>query len=367
MVKYVNNKIKIILDKLIDNGYEAYIVGGFVRDYLLGIESYDVDIATSAKPIDVIDIFSLNNGTEDNYGSVYIKDKLYNYDITTYRKELKYEDRKPIEYEYASFLEEDIIRRDFTINSMYMSNDGSIIDIYNGKKDLEDKIIRCIGDIETKMTEDPLRMLRAIRFASIFDFKIEDELKTFIINHKELLNNLSYTRKKEELDKIFKSNNVENGIKLIKELDIEEYLGIKIKKNISNCIDYLGIWSQIEFSSEYPFKISEKENIELIRKILKYGIIDNVIIYKYGLYASVIAASILGYSRSYVSELYKNMPIYTDKDININGDEIQEILNINPSSIISDIYVDLELKILNGIISNTKEDIKKYLKENWRK
>ncbi len=122
----MNDKIKNILQKLIDKGFSAYIVGGFVRDYILGLETYDVDIATSATPKDVREIFDLNNGNDENYGSIYIKDKLYNYDITTYRKELKYENRRPVEYEYIDSIHEDIQRRDFTINSLYMDLNGHV-------------------------------------------------------------------------------------------------------------------------------------------------------------------------------------------------------------------------------------------------
>ena len=203
MVNNVNNKIKNVLLKFEENNYEVYIVGGFVRDYLLGIESYDIDICTSATPKEIKELFDLNNSNDDNYGRVCFKDSLYNYDITTFRKEIKYQDRKPVEYEYIKEVKEDILRRDFTINSLYMDSNGIIHDLVDGKKDLEDKVIRVIGNIEDKMCEDPLRMLRAIRFASLLDFKIENTLFNYIRQNKQLIRTLSYTRKKEELDKIF--------------------------------------------------------------------------------------------------------------------------------------------------------------------
>lgn len=366
MVKVVNNKIKIVLEKIIGNGFTAYVVGGYVRDYLLGRETFDVDISSSAEPKDIRDIFDLNNGSDDNYGSVFFKDKLYNYDITTFRKELKYANRKPIEYEFIDSIDEDIKRRDFTINALYMDVDGNIHDDVEGQKDLENKIIRVVGSIEDKMIEDPLRMLRAIRFASTLDFKLESNLETYIKQNKQLIQTLSYTRRKEELDKIFKSQNYLSGIELIKRLNLCDVLEINIEHPITETMDPLGIWAQIEFSKEYPFTNNEKEKIDIIKKIISYGIIDNIVLYEYGLHNSIIAGEILGYNRSYISEIYKNLPIYSVKDIQINGDNIIEILGIDPSSKVKDILYDVEINILNNTLKNDYEALKKYILDNWR-
>lgn len=362
----MNDKIKNVLTKLEDNGFSAYIVGGFVRDYLLGTETFDVDIATSAKPKDVKQIFDLNNSTDENYGSVYLKDKLYNYDITTYRKELKYENRKPVEYEYIDTIEEDILRRDFTINSLYMDSDGKIYDKVDALKDLEEKRIRMIGNIQDKMTEDPLRILRAVRFAATLNFELENNLKIFIKQNTQLLRTLSYTRKKEELDKIFASTNSLTGLKLIKELNLEKDLEFTIPTAIASSINSIGIWSQLEISGNYNFSNSEKDTIEKIKKIVNYGIIDSIVLYEYGLFPSIIAADILNINRNNVSDIYKNMPIYTNKDIKINGEDIINLLNITPGEIVKDIIHDLEINILNGQIKNNKEDLEKYILDNWR-
>lgn len=362
----MNEKIKNILEKIEDQGYKAYVVGGYVRDYLLKIESYDIDISTSAEPKEVMRIFELNNANDDNYGSVYFKDKLYNYDITTFRSEIYYENRRPVEFKYVDSIEEDIKRRDFTINSLYMDKDGKIYDLINGLDDINNKVIRVIGNIKTKMIEDPLRMLRAIRFASILGFTLEEKLKTFIKQNKELIQTLSYTRKKQELDIIFKSNNKLKGIELIKELNLCGVLDIKIDNNIIDTIDSLGIWAQIEFSDEYPFSNEELDSINKIKKIMEYGIIDSTVLYEYGLYPSIIAATILEYDRNYVSDIYKEMPIYSIKDIKIDGNDIIEILGIEPSSTIKNIMNDLELNILNNTVKNNFEDLKDYIISNWR-
>ena len=360
----MNEKIRLVLNKIKEKGFEAYLVGGFVRDYFLGRETYDVDIATNALPKDIIEIFNLNTSTEDNYGSISFKDKTYNYEITTYRKDVSYESRKP-EVEFVNDIKIDVQRRDFTINSLYMDVDGNIIDELNGIEDLNNKIVRCIGKIHDKMVEDPLRILRTIRFATLLDFRIEENLYFYIKQNKELISTLSYTRKKEELDKIFKSKNVLRGIEIIKSLGIEKYLDIKIN-NVIPCKNYLGIWAQIEASTKYPFNNLELDIIEKLKKVLKYGIIDNIVLYQYGLFVSVIAGEILGYPKSYISEIYKDMPIYNSKDIVLNGEDIMKILNIEPSEKISRIYEDLELNILHNNLKNEYEELKDYIIKNWK-
>lgn len=362
----MNNKIRNVLAKFEENGFEAYIIGGFVRDYLLGIGSYDVDIATNARPKDIKSIFDLNNSNDENYGSVRIKDSLYNYDITTYRKEIKYENRRPVEYTYIDNVSEDVLRRDFTINSLYMDSDGNIYDIVNGKKDLEDKIIRVNGNISDRMVEDPLRMLRAIRFASLLGFEIEANLFNYIRQNKQLIRTLSYSRKKEELEYIFKSQNKMDGIDLIRRLNIEDVLDIKIPDNILFSNNALGIWAQIDVSDKYHFSNSELEKINSIKKVINYGIIDNVVLYECGLYVCMIAGEILGISASYISGIYKNLPIYSQKDICIDGNDIIEILNIEPSEKIKNIIFDLEINILNNSIKNEYNELKQYIIDNWR-
>lgn len=362
----MNNKIKNILNKFIENGYEAYIVGGFVRDYLLGICSYDIDISTNATPKEVKELFDLGNSNDENYGHVYFKDSLYNYDITTFRREIKYENRKPVEFEYINSIEEDILRRDFTINSLYMDIDGNIHDNVDGKKDLEEGIIRTVGNISEKMIEDPLRILRAVRFASLLNFEIEGTLYNFIRQNKQLIRTLSNTRKKCELDKIFASQNKLKGIELIKSLKIEDELEIVIPDDISFCTNSLGIWAQIKYDENYIFKKTDEEKINSIRKILDYGIIDSIVLYEYGLYICIIAGEILGEARTNISDLYKNLPIYSQKDIKINGDDIIRILNIEPSEKIKQILFDIEIMILNNSLENDYDKIENYILDNWR-
>ena len=204
MLKYSLYIIKMIEDA----GFNAYIVGGFVRDYYMKKDSYDVDICTNAKPKDLIKIFSDATLPNEKYGAVTLYYKGVRYEITTFRKELKYINRRPVEIEYTNELYEDIERRDFTINAMCMNTKGEIIDLFNGKKDIDKKIIRCLGNADKKFNEDPLRILRAIRFATVLNFKLDKDVIIAINNNSNLLKDISYDRKKSELNKIFVSKNV---------------------------------------------------------------------------------------------------------------------------------------------------------------
>ena len=235
----VNSKIKKILEKLEASGFEAYVVGGYVRDTLLNIQTTDVDICTNALPKDIIKIFN-SKGSKFSYGSISLTDDKYNFDITTYRSESNYNKRAPLNIEYISDLNEDLKRRDFTINALCMNKEGEIIDPLNGINDLNNKKIKTIGNTDEKLTEDPLRILRAIRFSIVLGFDLDEEILEFIKNKKHLIQTLSYTRRQEELNRIFASKNPEEGLKLLKELNLLKELEINYN-NIIATKDVLGI------------------------------------------------------------------------------------------------------------------------------
>ena len=164
-----------ILEKLNAHGYEAYIVGGCVRDSLLEKEPEDWDITTSAKPEEVKSVFGRTIDTGIQHGTVTIMRGKTGYEVTTYRIDGEYEDgRHPKTVEFTSNLKEDLKRRDFTINAMAYSPREGLIDIFGGVRDLQAGIIRCVGTAADRFTEDALRILRAIRFCAQLGFKIEE-------------------------------------------------------------------------------------------------------------------------------------------------------------------------------------------------
>ena len=191
---------------LIENsGYEAFFVGGFVRDYLLGKDANDIDIATNALPHQISTIFEVVN-TGIKFNSVTIVYKGYYFETTTYRVDLDYNDNRHPTYKVADSLVEDLKRRDFTINAMAMNKDFKVVDIFDGQKDLENKIIRTVFDPMKRFTEDALRMLRAAYFAAKLDFVIEDETLLAMKKCSHLVQCLSNDRIMWELEKIINSN-----------------------------------------------------------------------------------------------------------------------------------------------------------------
>lgn len=207
-----------ILNKIKEIGFEAYIVGGYPRDLYLGFNNSDIDICTNAKYEDLKDYFEISKG---NFGSMRLKYKDQEFEITTFRKESEYDkNRFPKNIEFVNTLEEDLERRDFVINTLCIDKNGKYVDILGAKEDIDNKIIRCVGDSDYKISQDILRSLRAVRFATILNFQIDDRLKESIKKYSYLLDNLSDKRKKEELDKILNSNNKEYGLSLLRELDI---------------------------------------------------------------------------------------------------------------------------------------------------
>ena len=148
-----------------EKGYSAYIVGGYVRDKLLGTKSNDIDICTSATPKEIKELFDTTS--QEQYGSIPVIYKNNIFDITTYRKEIKYEkNRKPVKIKYIKKIKKDLLRRDFTINTLCMNEFGEVEDILNIKEDLDKKIIKTVGNPRYKIKEDSLRILRAIRFST---------------------------------------------------------------------------------------------------------------------------------------------------------------------------------------------------------
>ena len=351
-----------LLSKFNEANFKAYIVGGFPRDLYINKKSTDVDICTNATPKEIKEIFKDSKINNEQYGSVSLIYNTVRFEITTFRKEKKYENnRYPVKIKYIDNLIDDLLRRDFTINTLCIDSEGNYIDLLNAKQDIDNKIIKSVGDANKKIKEDILRSLRAIRFATILNFKLDDKLKKAIKKNKKLIKKLSYYRKKEELEKIFSSPNCKYGLNLIKELELDKELNINT--NIIITTSSLGIWAQLDVLDIYPFTKNEKEIIKNIKLALKEDALDNNILYKYGLYVCTLVGEIKNIDRVDIVKKYNSLPIYSIKDINVKADQICEILNKNKGPFIKEIYKDLEYKILNNLLENDFNEIKKYLEQ----
>ncbi len=209
-MKIINVPIDVqdILNLIHDSGEEAYVVGGCVRDALLGVEPHDWDITTSATPKQVKALFKRTVDTGLSHGTVTVLINDEGYEVTTYRVDGKYEDyRRPKDVTFTRSLSEDLLRRDFTINSMAYNEQEGIIDLYNGQKDLERHIIRCVGTPWDRFNEDALRMLRAIRFSAKLGFEIEEQTYKAIKELAHLIQFVSAERIQIELTKTLMSQN----------------------------------------------------------------------------------------------------------------------------------------------------------------
>jgi len=354
-----------VLDKFDQNNYEAYIVGGYVRDAILGKTTTDIDICTNATPKEIKELFKELKLTSQEYGNVCFEINNYKFDITTFRKEIEYKDnRKPSKIVYLDNLEEDIKRRDFTINTICMDKESNIIDYLNGKKDVKKKVIKSVGKADEKLKQDSLRILRAIRFATVLNFKLDNELKKAILKHKELLKNLSYERKKVELTKIFASENKKYGVKLLKELDLLEVLELQNINNVLLTKDIIGMWATIT-EANYPFTKNEKELIKNIRMLLEKDIKEKELLYRYGLYPIGIVCDLKKLNKKKITAIYDNMPIKGRNEIVITHEEICELLKKEPGAFLKTIYDDIEEKIYKSILKNDKNEIKKYILNNF--
>ena len=355
-----------ILNILTENGYEAYIVGGYPRDKMLGLKTNDIDICTSATPKEILELFDNVKVPDMQYGSVVIFYKGYKYDVTTFRKEIKYEDnRRPVKIKYIKNLKKDLLRRDFTINTLCINKDGEIIDVLGIKDDLEKKILRTVGNPKYRIKEDALRILRCIRFATILDFDIESKTKHYLTKYSYLLKKLSMNRKKEELDKIFMSPNKEKGINLLVNLNLTNALDINNLSRIVPCMDIIGIWCQLDVDDIYPFTKVEKEHMKLLRELLTYDKIGNYLLYKYGLYICTVYADIKGISKRKINTMYQDLAIKSKNDIAVSSSDIPKILNKKPGKYIKNILDDIEKKIINNELENDYDVLKTYILNNY--
>lgn len=230
----IDEELREILNVFKKNKYEVYIVGGAVRDFIIGRKVKDWDLATNALPDKVVEIFLKTQfktiDISKKHGTIIIKNKESEYEVTTFRIENEYIDnRRPKEVVFTEDLHKDLLRRDFTMNALaYSINDG-IIDIFDGINDIKNNVIRCVGNPNKRFNEDALRMLRAIRFSNQLDFIIEKNTLNAIKDNYKLVNNLSKERIREEFNKILLSEKPSRGIKLLKKLKLLDLIIPEIK------------------------------------------------------------------------------------------------------------------------------------------
>ena len=304
----IPKEVKNIIEGLNFAGFEAYTVGGCVRDFLLGIEPKDWDIATNAKPEEIQKVFP-NSFYENNFLTVTArtgnkKENLKEIEITTYRLEAEYSDKRhPDKVKYAEKIDDDLARRDFTINAFAMDIKKEIIDLFEGKKDLKNKIIRTVGNPEERFLEDALRMLRAIRFATTLGFTIEENTAKAIKKNCIWLEAISQERIRDEFVKIIMSDRAMEGIEMLRELGLLKYIipelldnyGIpQNKHHIYDC--YWHALKALEFTAKKNFNLHVRLASllhDIAKPLVKAGEGENATFYNHEIVGAKVTFQIL--------------------------------------------------------------------------
>lgn len=377
MDEYFKKGIEV-LKKLHKSGYEAFFVGGYVRDIVLNIESSDIDVTTSALPEEVMNVFEVVKETGKKYGSVTVIIDNFKYEVTTFRSDGDYDDnRHPNEVNYTLNLENDLQRRDFTINALVMDYNEKIHDYFNSKEDLKNRIIRTINDPYQRFEEDSLRILRAFRFVSKLGFDIEEKTFEAIVKQAHLISNISIERVMIELDKIFSGKYRNKALKYMIETGVDKELyglseGLKYVSNLEAelypieifiiCFIFDDIHDIWRFSNK---QIRLIEQILLLHEVTNNDVFNKFIVYVNGLEACLLTNKInviLGYKdqEELIRSLYQNLPIKDVCDLEFKGQDILWLTSLKKKSVIGKIVDDLKYNVIMGIMPNDYEILKEY-------
>ena len=381
-----------VMQQLVDAGYEAYFVGGSVRDMLLHKPISDVDIATSATPQEVKEIFPHTVDVGIEHGTVMVIYHKEGYEVTTFRTEEGYEDfRHPDKVTFVRSLEEDLKRRDFTINALAIGIDDQLMDFFDGIGDLERQCIRCVGDAKERFNEDALRMFRAVRFVGQLGFQVEEETKNAISLLKMNLSKVAVERMKVEFEKMIQSSYRKDALKLFVEtglyqacplFDGKGEILLKLAEFPIKEMSVLQAW--ILFVDE--LKLSDKEVTHLLKswKSSNEQIRDVLVGYKtyrarkkeewnfflaydcpYEVACEVEQLLIVQDKSSSMEGLeatYHSLPIRSMNDIHLNGHDIIRILKLDKKGpIIGQVLKTVEKMILEQSISNDAEVLETYV------
>ena len=346
--RQMKEEIKNILKVLEERGYEAFVVGGYPRDYYLGRKSEDYDICTNATPEQVQACFKEVVST--HYGCTKLVYHGIPVEITTYRKDIQYTGVRTPHIQFVSTLLEDLERRDFIMNTVCMDKEEHWIDQLGAKKDLDEKIIRSVANPFQKLQQDPFRILRAIRFATILDFEIEETLQEAITTCASFLEHLSFYRKKEELDKIFSSPNVEKGIRLLQKF----HLGKVLACDFSHC--QIIFDKEVLNTNQYPFTREEQSKIKNIQYLMSFKEMTPFMLYQYGLEYGKLYYAWKNLPLSLLEQQYQALPIHHRQDIALSKEKLIS-LGYHPSQV----YPLLEKSIVEGTVKNIEQDLLLFL------
>ena len=374
-----------ILETIEKAGYEAYFVGGSVRDTMLSKPIHDVDIATSAYPEEIKKIFKRTVDTGIEHGTVMILDHGTGYETTTFRTESTYTDfRRPDEVKFVRSLDEDLKRRDFTVNALALTKDGEVIDLFGGVQDMSAQVLRAVGKPEERFHEDALRMMRAVRFAAQLDFKIDDATQKAIAENAPLLANIAVERTNVEFTKLMQGTSASYGlIEMIKsglvnfmpglantDQDLAAYaellqnaqptddnqtwslLSFELGLSPKDTGEFLKLWKQPNDMIQ-----TAKAVIALMNKLRLGDVSDWDLYQTQDAITTALATIRLSEVTANVEDLsvrYQALPIKHKKELAINGGELMKSLHLTPGPLFGKILADLEHLVVIGEQVNDK-------------
>lgn len=371
-----------ILKRLETAGHKAVFVGGFVRDFLLGTSSADIDIATSATPSQVKALFEKTKDTGVRYGTVTVFIDDFRFEVTTFRTEGSYLDaRHPEAVVYATSLEDDLARRDFTINAIAMDQTGAIHDFVGGTVDLANRTIRAIGNPQTRFEEDALRIMRAFRFVSKLGFAIELSTKQAIEQLRGHLRFLPTERILDEVKTMFKGQYLSQALQEMRSCKLDDVFtewaeGIRAFGATPNlrpepetfyAVSFLNAGASIP--DHWRFSNREKAKIQRLMDLIQVTGQDDftpMLLYCYGrdlcLQADLAIVALRGNASraERIRSLDDALPIRRTCDLEFKGDDILKLTGVKNARIIGQVIEEMIDAVLNGQIPNEKTPLSEY-------
>ncbi len=394
MDKSLFEQARPILEQIQDNGFEAYYVGGSVRDYVMGRNIHDIDITTSATPDEIESIFSHTIPVGKEHGTINVVFNDENYEVTTFRAEEDYVDhRRPSGVTFVRDLYEDLQRRDFTMNAIAMDTAYKLYDYFDGQQDINNRIIRTVGIAEERFQEDALRMIRCLRFQSQLSFDIAMETFEAMRTQMADIKFLSIERIVIELTKLMRGINVEESFNHLKSLKAFNYMPYfeqldMNQINVTEPIDLellIAIVS-VKFDINYslkPLKLSNRQVKDINQYIQIMNALPSIItkeqlkmfVYEYdtNLIKNVMVAAdvlkandIQGHEPLIVNlqtidETLHRLPMHNRKDMMVNGGVLMAHLNAKSGPWLKDVLRQIEIAIVTGKVSNEETEILKWV------
>ena len=377
-----------VLQKIQAAGFEAYFVGGCVRDVLLHQSIHDVDIATSAYPSEIKELFSRTIDIGIEHGTVLVLWHEEQYEVTTFRTESTYQDfRRPDQVTFVRSLAEDLKRRDFTMNALALAENGTIIDLFNGLSDINQKVVRAVGDANERFHEDALRMMRGLRFISQLDFTMAPDTLAAIEKHSQLLSFISIERIRIEWEKLVLGRARNRALRLFLATNcflycpqfeqqiegLQKFIELPEKQLteveaawtlLMDCLDvperqFVAFFKEWKLSNDTIKQIQKTYQGLQFRKHFPW---NRWMVYTLGAEVVLRVETLLAYynlEQSFVAieELVQLLPIESLKDLQVNGHDLQYTFQKKPGKWLSDTLHFLEKQVVEGAVANQKVEL----------